>query len=299
MQDTPQPQLSPIKKRIAIICGVILVLVGIAAITVVVLKNIIPKKEAATSSAVINADEVVALYSVPGAVKGLAADLYDQQLDDGMSVPLRYKLTNRNYIVSTPTTENVLFYSKSTEVQKDTKAIQDQTTVFMHDKGYEKVATPATARDEVITRVTYASERAVCQLTSSAEQTPEGSPASHQLACAQNAVIDAEYAEVDKLLELYAKNKATPTFTEAVRFSTSEDNKAYAMVSLVTTQKRSPNLLFAAVNDDWAYVGDLNGAEGEDNSKYVISADVKAKISDPKYGEFLTRNLLGQSSTAS
>lgn len=293
MQDTPSSR-SVTVKLILMVCIAVLVLAGVGVGTVFLLKNIIPKKETASTVMNITADEVVGMYRVPGVINGLSDSLYDQQLDDNTSVPVAYKLAGRAYSVSTQTLSNVLFYSKTTSPQDDTKAIQDQTAVFMRSKGYEK-ADSSVASDTGPARARYISKSAVCELTSSGLMTPKGSPASHQLACVENSAIDAEYMAVEKLLDLYGADKK-PVFTEAVRSFASEGNKAYAILRL-TTEQKPPVLLFASVDDKWAYLGNLSGGEGEGNAKYVITPEIKAKISDSKYGSFLTRNLQGGSSS--
>lgn len=295
MQDTQQTR-SPLLRRLLIACGVVLILVAVGAVTVLLLKSVIPKKETAGNMAtILKANEVVALYSVPGVIKGLSDSLYDQQLNDANStVPVVYKLDSHSYVANTQTSNNVLFYSKTSSPQNDTEAIQNQTTVFMHDKGYEKVSNPVTIDSKSVTRVTYADAQSVCQLTSSAAVTSVNSPASHQLACTDKTVIDEEYVAIEKLLDLYAGKK--PSFTEAYRQTEREDNKAFTILRLSADQKTS-KLLFAAVDDKWAYLGNLSGTDGVPNAKYVISPEIKAKISDAKYGSFLTKNLQGQSSS--
>jgi len=295
MQDTSTSPRSATVKRLLMVCIAVLVLAGVSIGTVFLLKNIVPKKEAASTIMDITADEVVGMYRVPGVISGLSDSLYDQQLDDDTSVPVAYKLASHAYSVSTQTSSNVLFYSKTPSPQDDTKAIQDQTAVFMRSKGYEKADSLVTSDASKPARARYVSKSAVCELTSSGTATPKGSPASHQLACVENSAIDDEYKAVEKLLDLYVTDKK-PTFTEAVRSFVSEGNKAYAILRL-TTEQKPPALLFASLNDEWAYLGNLSGGDGAGNAKYVITPEIKAKISDSKYGNFLTKNLQGGSSS--
>lgn len=295
MQDTPS-SLSPLTKRILLFSGIVLALVVVVFGTAFLLKNVLPKKESA-SLAVINAEEVVAMYRVPGAISGLSESLYDQQLDDGMNVPVVYKSADHEYMISTQTPSSVLFYSKTPSSQDDVKSIQDQTAVFMRSKGYEPVKSSVVSGDDSPERAQYASKSAICQLTSSGKTTPEGVPASHQFACVENAAIDAEYAAIETLLGLYSgAKKDKPSFTAATRSFANEGDKAYAILQL-TTKQNSPSLLFASVDDQWSYLGNLSDPASESNGKYVITPEIKAKISDSKYGNFLTRNLLGETSS--
>jgi hypothetical protein len=54
--------------------------------------------------------------------------------------------------------------------------------------------------------------------------------------------------------------------------------------------KSHPALLFAAIDTNWTYIGDI-GSGTSSNGKYVLMPDVKAAISDPKYGDFLKKHV--------
>jgi hypothetical protein len=99
---------------------------------------------------------------------------------------------------------------------------------------------------------------------------------------------------MDKFLHLY-EGGDLPDFTLATRSVVTEGNKSFTILKL-KSQTKAPTLLFAAIQDDWSYVADLNGTGVESNGKYVITPEVKAKIDDPKYNGFLTRYLIGSSS---
>jgi hypothetical protein len=290
MQDTPSAR-SPIVKRLLIVAGAV-VFVGIAGIaTVLILKNIIPKKETGSTTAVIKANEAVAIYSVPGSISGLSDNLYEQQLSTGERVPILYKSGEHAYATSVLTSENVLFYGKNTSSQDDIQSIQNQTAVFMQGKGYEKVANSVKTEASGPSYATYASEGAICQLVSSGAATPEGSPVSHVFACAEKATIEEEYKAIEALLKLYP-SKDKVSFTQATRSTVTEKNKTLAILRLATAQK-PPALLFVSINDSWSYVGNLSDGNSQSNAKYSMSADMMAKIRDSKYDGFLTKNLLG------
>lgn len=293
MQDIPSDR-SPLMKRLLVVVGAIIFVCVAGLGTVLVLKNIIPKKETGPAAVVIKANEAVAMYSVPGSISGLSDNLYEQQLSTGENVPITYKLPDHAYTIAVSTPLNVLFYSKNTSAQDDIRSIQDQTAVFMQNKGYEKVATGVKIDEASPSYATYASEGAVCQLVSSGTSTPQGSPASHLFACAEKATISKEYDAIEALLALYPSRQNT-SFTQAVRSTVTEKSKTLAVLRLTTKQK-PPALLFVSVNDSWSYVGNLSGGDSQSSAKYSMSADMMAKISDSKYDGFLTKNLLGQAS---
>lgn len=298
MQDTTQSPRQVMKQRLMLLGVGVLVLIIVAVGTALVLKNVIPKKMSPSSSVItVNANETVAMYSVPGAIVGLSENLYDQQVYDGSSVPVIYKSPDRSYAVSTLTPRNVLFYGKNQAAQNDTRAIQDQTTTFMKTKSYKKVANSTDNGSSNPEYATYVSEGAVCQLISSGTASPEdvSVPVSHQLACAEKNAINEEYAKTETLLNLYTGSKQLPSFNLVTRTLVSEGDKAFAILKLKNKAK-SPTLLFASVQDKWSFVADLNGTEGESNGKYVITPEIKTKLNDPKYNGFLTRYIVGTTS---
>jgi hypothetical protein len=297
MQNDTQSPRQVMMRRLMITGIAVLVLAAVITTTVFVLKSLVPKKM--TSSAMtVNANETVALYGAPGAITGLSENLYDQQINDGSSVPVIYKSPDHAYAVSTLTPQNVLFYGKNQSAQNDTQAIQEQTNVFMKAKGYKKIANSETGSDSLAYE-TFVSDDAVCQLISSAVTTPEPGveavPVSHQLACTGKEAIEDEYGQTEKLLKLYT-GKNLPSYNLATRTLVKEGDKAFAIVKLKNSKPKSPTLLFASVQDKWSFIADLNGSEGESNGKYVITPEIKSKLDDSKYGGFLTRYIVGTTS---
>lgn len=295
MQDNTQPRKQIMMNRLKLGLIGVVILIVVAAITALILKSLLPERVPSSTSMEVTANETVALYGVPGAITGLSENLYDQQVHDGSRAPVIYKLSDHDYAVSTLTERNVLFYAKNQSAQNDVQAIQDQTNIFMQSKGYKRVANISEDSTESPKYATYASNTATCQLISSGITAEEGVPVSHQLACVENEAIKAEYAQMEKLLHLYAGSEL-PDFTLATRSIVAEGNKAFTILKLKSKTK-APTLLFAAIKDEWSYIADLNsGPSAESNGKYIITPEIKTKIDDPKYNGFLTRYLIGSSS---
>lgn len=283
-------------RRLTIVGIAVVILAVVAVGTVFVLKSLVPKKISSSIMSV-SADETVALYGAPGAITGLSENLYEQQVYDGSSIPVIYKTPERSFAVSTLTSQNVLFYSKSKSAQNDIQAIQQQTDTFMKAKGYQRVANSTDSKSTGVQYATFVSDAAVCQLISSSPSSSQPDteiPVSHQLACAEKQAISDEYVQTDKLLKLYS-GKQLPSYTSVTRTVVTEGDKSFATLSL-RNKTKSPMLLFAAVHDQWSFIADLNGSTGESNSKYVITPDIKTKLGDPKYGGFLMKYIVGTSS---
>ena len=289
MQNDQQPtsKKKPILIGLAVMVAVIVLSVGTAFLLRTVNKSESPSSQSATTSPA-TPNQVIEAYKKPGAVAALSEVLY-QQLNEASDAYVSYTLSGHNYSVSTLTKERALFSAKGTLKEDDTKKVQDQTAEFMRTKEYNKAETPDQAAKNVPT-VTYASETAVCQLTSSEMPVPENMRAYHQLACIEQSEIEKEYAFIEKMLVLYKTSHPIMPFKGISRLTRTEDNKSYTLLR-VTGAETSPILLFAAIGDSWAFIGDLGGSNGaqQTNAKYTITPEIKAAISDPKYGGFLLK----------
>ena len=133
----------------------------------------------------------------------------------------------------------------------------------------------------------YTQLGSVCQLTSA----PTSAPPYYLIACADKADIQKEYTKVEELLALYKKSHQLDPFTKAISSTVTSSNKSMTTLAL-TTAHQHPVLLFAAIDDKWSYLGDLGGGTAAtSNGKYSISSEIQSAIRNPKYGDFLVRNL--------
>lgn len=287
-----QQKRAQIAKRIITIVVVVIAVVAIGFGFALFLKDIVkPNNQPAaqssssqsTTSTALSAASVVSDYTAPSAIQSLS-DNYQLQQDSTASSYITYKADNQTYTISVPTTHSALFYAKSTSQPNDMQSVQTQTTSFMQSRSYTKANTSTDPSTPV---TTYTNQGSVCQLTSA----PTSMPAYYQVACADKADVQKVYSTTQTLLALYQKSHQLDSFTQAISSTITSDNKAMTTISLTTTHGY-PILLFAAINNDWAFIGDIGGtAGGTSNGKYVLTPDVKTAIHDPKYGDFLTHNL--------
>lgn len=269
---------------IAIICLLGATIIGWGVI--MVLKNLEPTRSDDTPAQVLTSEEIIAQYTTDGAIPGLRAEAYDKQIDQAARATIVYKPTVATYAVTAPAKHTVLFTPKIPNHPDDTTTIQNQTTTFMEQHGLKKTEPPASDSSYII----YENAKTACQLSSANVKNAASTPAFHKLSCAEITIVQEEYTAIDKLLSLYKRDNQTPEFTEASRSLTSEGNKAMAIVTLTGTNKVT-SLLFAAIDDNWSYLGNLSDSGAESNGKYSISAEVQQAITDPKWSDFLTRNL--------
>ena len=281
-----------IAKRIIIVAVILVTIFAIGVGVALLFKNVsnLAKEQSDTSThsgtgaqrpKVPSAAFIISDYAKPENMRGLADDYVSQQ-DATAPSNIIYKAENKTYEVSVATDHYALFYAKDGAAHSDGATIEAQTTAYMQEQGFQKSKGSSSAALS-----TYTNSGSVCQLT----KAPQSTPAYYLMACADKSDVEKEYASVDYLLGLYKKSGQLTPFTRALSASITSDNKTMTTLSL-TTPGKHPVLLFAAVNGDWSYLGDLGGgSEKTSNGKYTLNAEIQSAIHDPKYGDFLTKYL--------
>jgi len=265
-----------------------IIAIGILAITatsiVIFLRSTEDKTTTPTDS--ISATAIITAYAEPSAINGLSDISYKQQSNTPATI--QYKLADKKYEISTPTNKSLLFYALDKAQTDDTVNIQDQTTKFMEQKNLQKTSNPDSVDTNYLQYTTFNSNNAVCQLTDSQPENQD-TLRFHQLSCIDKTDIEDEYTAIESLLSIYRQNQQLTDFTQATKYTATEDNKDYSIINIAQNDKHL-NLLFAAIDDNWAYLGDLAAGEPEySNGKYSITPDLKAKIDDPIYNGFIAK----------
>lgn len=265
-------------------------LIGIAIVAVsffvalFVFRSIIPTKNATTATQTqppFAIDTALATYSV--------SDLQNnyQKIDGPVSSILHYKQSNAAYGIDMTSTHAVSFTAKDA-TQHDTSGIQTQTADFFKAKGLALQKSPNYSTTST-TYTTFVGDAAVCQLGT--PKAVANVPATISLACETKTTIDKEYSFINKLVGLYETSNAKLSFTHASRNLVTEGNKSLSILRL-TSDKSQPALLFAAIDNQWEYIAKLSdGSSAASNGKFVPSAELTATLKNPKYGEFLTKNI--------
>jgi hypothetical protein len=275
-------------RRSFIVLAFILALAGVGFGTVYFLKNIAPKKDDTSkkSTSTLDSSGVIAAYKIAG----LSDSTYRQE--GGTIAAVSFKSEDHAYSVSASTDQVALFQAKAKQNKDDYQLIQDQTNTFMEAGGYQEVESQLKSVSGGPFYRTYQSGSTVCQLTDSGLNVPEGTLPYHMLACLEKTAIAKEYDVTEKILALYKKSNNLPVFTSASRSSVVEGDKSLMTFDLVGDNKNT-KLLFAAIGDNWEYICNLSGSGGETSTKYVITAEAKKALQNPKYGDFLTHYILG------
>lgn len=293
----PQAEQHSLAKRVAIGILIVLAIALIGYGVAMLLKNISnsitqsgPKSTDSSSQSTNtptapSANAIISDYIQQGTIPAL--DNYQIQQDTSAPTQITLKADNQTYAISVSTPSYALFYAKSTPGATDAKTISSQTTDYLKTKGFTPTSSVDASTAETA-YTTYTDLGSVCQLTSATTSTP----AFYLIACADKSDIDKEYANVKKLLDLYQKSNQLDPFTEAITSSASSGNKEMTTVSLTTDKQRHPVLLFAAVDNNWEFLGNIgDGSGAASNGKYSLTPAVIAAIHQPKYGDFLTHYL--------
>lgn len=289
MQDEQQKRKT-IAKRIIIAVVVLITVFAVGVGVALLLKNVsnLAKDQTGTNTPggtgapVSNAPSAASLIAEYVKPEGMRVFTEDYQLQQDTTAPSRifYEADGKKYEVSVSTEHYALFYAQDGKARADAATVEAQTTSFLQGEGFKK-STPSTA-----STTTYTNSGSVCQLTKSPQ-----APAYYLMACADKADVDTEYATVERLLGIYKKSHQVAAFTRALSTTIASDNKTMTTLSL-TVPNKHPVLLFAAVNGNWAYIGDVgSGDASTSNGKYSLTAEVQTAIHDPKYGDFLAKNL--------
>jgi len=271
------------RKKIVIVISAIVTLTIITICTILIVSSMTKKDKVIVKLE--SAKNIVSLVATQTKISSLSAKLYKQQANS--SATTEYKSSDHNYSVNIPTDNSVLFYSIDASQKNDTAEVRTQVNDFMYQNGLKKV----TSDDKKAYYTTFVSEKAICQLTDSRLPDSKETINFHIITCIDLDKVDQEYATIEKLLGIYKKDNTIPDFTEVYRYIVSEAKISYSILTL-TTSNKSPRLLFAAVDDNWEYLGNLSGSDPKySTDKYNITPDLQTKISDPKYNGVIVKEI--------
>jgi hypothetical protein len=279
--------------RVLLIIASILVTLIIVISVAFLLKNLGITKNISTEQAVaLSPAQIIEAYSKPGAVQALSGDKYTLQTANTSEGTVIFKTEDANYTIDTPTKDTALYAAKDTKAADDKATVQEQAKAFMKERGYTEANNTASASSKNPAFLTFESSGAVCQLSSAHPETNSPLPGYHKMSCVSKEAISKEYASVNSLLDIYKKDHSLEGTTEIIRTTKTNGNKSLATLELLNDGKQT-SLLFAAINGAWEFIGNLSeGSESNSNGKYTISPQVQQAMANPKYGDFLTKNIL-------
>jgi hypothetical protein len=285
MQQDNQTSNHKTYRKFFIIVISILLLALFSIATVFILKSVVTNDN---NSKAISASEVIKNINASGDIASLSSKLYQKQINNSSSV--NYELNNKSYSVSIQTKMSTLFFAVSKSQSNDDPLVQTQITTFMNKYGLGKASSPDNSTNE-LAYTTFAGYKAVCQLEDANPPANSGMLRSHKISCADKTDIDNEYTAIEKLLAIHDKSQAAIKFTKALRIAKTDKNVSYSTIYL-SNDKAQSTLLFATVNDSWEYLGDLSAGDTKySTGMYIITPEIKAKISDPKYNGLIVQEI--------
>jgi flagellar basal body-associated protein FliL len=294
MQNEQQQKRAMIAKRVIIVVVILVAIFAVGMGVALLLRNVSQLADTGSPSTNNQPDNTPATSTAPSAASLISgyiqpenvrvfAENYQLQQDATAPARISYTAEGEKYEVSLSTSSYAMFYATGKVAASDATTVSSQTDTYLTGQGFKKTATNAKN-----STVTYSDQGSVCQLTSM----PSSQPAYYLMACADKTDVDKEYATIEKLLSIYKKTNQLGSFTRAITSTISSDNKTMTTISLTTNPNTHPVLLFAAVDNDWAYIGNVGGGNAmTSNGKYSLSAQVEAAIHQAKYGDFLVHNL--------
>lgn len=269
----------------------VLIIVSILVVAISSLSTIFILNQAVTTaknSKAVSASEVMQKVSDSTDITSLSSKLYQKQANNQSSVS--FKLSDKSYSVNVLTKLSTLYFAVSKSQPNDNSSVQSQITTLMNTNGFEKASSPNGSTNG-LTSTTFAGYKAVCQLEDSNPPAGSGMIRSHKISCVDKTDISNEYTAIEKLLSIYHKSQSGIKFTKALRITKTDKNVSYSIAYLSNDTAQS-TLLFAAVDDSWEYLGDLSAGDTKySTGQYIITPEIKALISDPKYNGLIEQEV--------
>lgn len=191
-------------------------------------------------------------------------------------------------MISVPASSYIQFEQKDTQKNDNAESTITSFQSYLTKSGLSKIE-PASP----VVYTVFDGEHTACQLVA-IQKTIR--PATISVACVTKETITNTYGEIDKLLALSSSsNNLTPANIQ--RITISEGNKTLTTFNVYGADNKAASLLFAAIGDSWEYLGDrpLSAGTTEANPTGInrqLSSELKVKIADPKYGDFLKKNII-------
>jgi len=257
----------------------------IATLTVIVLKNVITNDNTDTN---MSASKIISSYSLSKTITSLSSKSYNKRT--GTSANIQYKLDDKTYSINIISKQTVIFFANNLAQKNDTLSVKNQTSNFMEQNNLDKISAYS-SKDKMTEYTNFTNNTAICQLTSYYPTTESKIFQSHELACENISDIKKEYLQVEKLLSIFKQTQKLSNFTEIVRTSGTKDNVSYSVLDITSDTNRN-KLLFAAIDNQWVYIGDIVATKSNyTSSKYNVTLEIKEKINDQKYHGFIAQNI--------
>lgn len=229
------------------------------------------------------ADEIIKKYIEADSITG-RSDAYIQQEETPLLANTIIYQPSDNYAIYVAPERSVEYLRSDASAETNDSAVLKATQEFLAKEGMKVISED----DDTLPFVTYDSAQTVCQITTLPKFNQTA--ASLRLACTSKTIITARYDVVEDRLKMYADttNEALNNIVTVSSTEVTEEAKQLDLLH-VYGDSYAYTLIFAAVDEQWEYLGKRNLPVEDPNVDTTLPADVKAAISDPKYGDFITK----------
>lgn len=291
--ETPTQQITPkkaSKQRIVISVLVLLLVLALALAFAMFLRQRVANKVADKPVAAKTADEAYAAYTAEGKIASLKAP--DFTLSAQTNAPIFYKDASVGYYTTVPASKSGQYTSKPGVAKVWDKLVSEGTSL-MSGLGLSQVASPAPSTDT--NRFTaYQNDLTYCELSSYPSIKDKDPIDIYTMSCVDKK---AASAKVKNIADMLAQAKVKTDGMKSI-MQTTESNKdaSYTMI-YANTGSTNSMLLFTTAGGATEFIGDLGSGDKQYfDGRYYITPEVKAKLTDPKYGNLLKNAILGTTS---
>lgn len=279
------------KTNFKLIIGIVLGIILVGALTVVLLNILVPRDSINTTpeAATASPEEIIKKLKEPNAIDTVS-DLYvETKSPIGGLNDINYSRPN-SYTFTQTGSDFVQYERKDANKNDNDTAAVEGVKTFLTKYKLDEIEKPA-ASTAVYT--VFEGENAICQILTLPKMNSRA--ASLNVSCVKKSTITETYTSIDTLLALYDKQASTPLSPATVKVITFvEGNKTLTTLDTYSSSDTATSLIFAAINDDWEYIGErpLSTGTTESNATGInraLSNELKAKIADPKYEGFLAK----------
>lgn len=271
---------------ISIISLVVIAGISMAALTILLPKKTTPQGVVYTNNAPLPADLIKSYKD--SAVSSIKAGGYIQQTDQYISPTMLYTPKGSSYAVRISPQDFIVYGRTDKTIAENSQALVLQAAQFLEQKGFIKAtAVQLTGSSSTL----FDSANVVCQLN--AYNGSATVVASFNIGCETHQSITARTTAIDLLLALYKKSHSLPSPTDIQRTYITENNKELTKL-YINSKDGTPHsftLLFAAIDKQVEYIGQKTTPSVDSRDNPGPSDELKAALSNIKYGDFLTKNI--------
>ena len=267
----------------------ILAILGIAGIVLASIFLATHRSGSANIPTVTSPKETIDYLSKPTTVSGLNADFSGKKID---APTIFYKANDKDYAVKAVASEGYLYTANQLKRADDSFDIHLNIANVFNGLGFTRTVESTNYNNEATLYDTFEKDSLVCQ--SGIMTTNPYENQTYSFVCSDKTSLAKAYDNVDPLISLYRKTATLQPFNSAVLTSETKDDVSYGLVRLSDiqvseTDTTNKTLLFGAVKGNWEYLGELSSIirTGASAGQYDLSASLKAKITQPKYGTFI------------